>query len=93
MAADVLSPAVFRGAGCQTGYPCVKLQGGLQFTGHQKSKGSSYRVDVYVQVDLKKIAIQSLGATHMHCCAVECHIRSTLFCSTLTLRTASSVAT
>ena len=54
MAADVLSPAVYSGAGNQTGYPCVKLQGGLQFTGQQQSKGNSYRVDVFVQVDSKE---------------------------------------
>ena len=87
MAADVLSPAVFRGAGCQTGYPCVKLQGGLQFTGHQKSKGSSYRVDVYVQVNLKEA--YSTRNAHMP----PLNISFTLFFSTLTLRIASSVAT
>lgn len=88
MAADVLSPAVFRGAGSQTGFPCVKLQGGLQFTGHQKSKGSSYRVDVFVQVDWNEITIQS--SEPLTCLTAP---RYTLFCSTLTLRTASSVAT
>ena len=34
---------------CIRDSPCVKLQGGLQFTGQQQSKGNSYRVDVFVQ--------------------------------------------
>ena len=80
MAADVLSPAVYSGAGRQTGYPCVKLQGGLQFTGHQQSKGNSYKVDVFVQVDSKQAApLSSLNVDR----------RTVSFCSMLTLRTAS----
>lgn len=83
MAADVLSPAVYSGAGSQTGYPCVKLQGGIQFTGHQQSKGNSYRVDVFVQVESKETFARP------HLCAAPNVIRSALLFSMLTLRTAS----